>query len=124
MIGYVTVGVNDLEQTAKFYDSVFEGIGAKRLFTAPTFVGWYVQEGEPMFSIVKPYDGNVATVGNGVMIAFVVESEDKVKELHARAIGLGAKNEGDPGMREGGYYCAYFRDPEGNKLNFHCPPNG
>ena len=124
MIGYVTVGSNNLEETAKFYDALFEGIGAKRLFTAATFVGWYVNEGEPMFSIVKPHDGNEATVGNGVMIAFMVNSEEKVKSLHARAMELGAKNEGDPGMRSGGYYCAYFRDTEGNKLNFHCPPKG
>ena len=124
MIGYVTVGVNNLEETGKFYDAVFEGLGANRLFTAPTFIGWFVEEGLPMFSIVKPYNGEPATVGNGVMIALAVDSEEKVKELHARAIELGAENEGDPGMREGGYYCAYFRDPEGNKLNFHCPPQG
>lgn len=122
MIGYITLGTNNLEETAEFYDSLFESLGARRLFTAPTFVGWCLKEDSPMFSIVKPYDGNLATVGNGVMIALEADSKEKVDELHAKAIALGACNEGDPGMRDGGYYCAYFRDPEGNKINFHCMP--
>lgn len=120
MIGYITLGSNNIPEATKFYDALFQAIGAKRVFTYETFMAWSLDRNTPMFSIVKPFDGNNASVGNGVMIALNASSPEQVQTLHAKAIELGATNEGDPGMREGGYYCAYFRDLDGNKLNFHC----
>lgn len=71
-----------------------------------------------MFSVIKPYDGNPATVGNGTMIALAADSTKQVDALHAKALLLGADDEGAPGMRQSGFYCAYARDLDGNKLNF------
>ncbi len=122
MIGYVTLGSNDIEESAKFYDSLLQELGASRIFSAETFVAWSVGGKPPMLSIVKPFDGNPGTVGNGVMIALEAKSHEQVDSFHAKAIELGAVNEGDPGMREGGFYCGYFRDLDGNKLNFYCAP--
>jgi predicted lactoylglutathione lyase len=120
MIGYVTVGTNDLAKAADFYDELLAGIGAKRFMEMETFIAWSNDPSAAGFSITKPFDGNPASVGNGVMIALMVESTDKVDALHAKAIELGATDEGAPGARSDDFYAGYFRDLDGNKLNFFC----
>ena len=85
-----------------------------------TFVAWAVAPDKPAFSVCRPYDGNAATIGNGTMIAFTVDSTDKVDSIHARAMALGATDEGAPGKRMDGFYAGYFRDLDGNKLNVFC----
>jgi len=121
MIGYVTIGTNDLERGAKFYDELLAEIGAKRFMEEERFIAWSVAAGEPGFAITKPFDGNNATVGNGVMVALAVETPQQVDTLYAKAIELGATDEGPSGPRgESGFYAGYFRDLDGNKLNFFC----
>lgn len=120
MIGYVTVGTNDLEKAAKFYDELFEDMGAKRFMEMESFIAWATEPSAPGFSITKPFDGNPASVGNGVMIAFAVDSIDKVDALYAKALELGGTDEGAPGARSDNFYAGYFRDLDGNKLNFFC----
>ena len=122
MIGYVTLGSKDVKTAALFYDELFNLLGADRIYDAGGYVAWAIGNSAPMFSITEPYDKQPATVGNGTMIALQANSQKQVDQLHATALALGAENEGDPGIRSGGYYCAYFRDLDGNKLNFHCPP--
>ena len=117
MIGYVTFGTNDLARAAGFYDDLLAVIGAKRLMDMGTFIAWGTQMGSPMVALTKPFDGNAATVGNGVMVALQVDSKDKVNALHAKALALGGKDEGPAGPRGDGFYAGYFRDLDGNKLN-------
>ncbi len=121
MIGYVTVGTNDLERAVAFYDALFAELGASRFMEHEgVFVAWAVSPDQPGLSVTKPWDGQPATVGNGCMTALVVDSTDKVDRVYARAIELGAQCEGPAGPREGGFYAGYFRDLDGNKLNvFH-----
>lgn len=117
MIGYVTLGTNDIERGAAFYDQLLEVIGATRFMESETFIAWAVDPERPALSITKPFDGASATVGNGVMIALAVDTTEKVDALHAKALELGAQDEGAPGPRgDGGFYGAYFRDLDGNKL--------
>jgi len=121
MIGYVTIGTNDLERGAKFYDELLAEIGAKRFMEEERFIAWSVAPGEPGLAITKPFDGNTATVGNGIMVALAVETPQQVDALYAKAIELGATDEGPSGPRgESGFYAGYFRDLDGNKLNFFC----
>ena len=117
MVGYVTVGTNDIARAAKFYDALLEPRGAKRLMDLDTFIVWGTSLTEPCLAVTKPFDGNPATVGNGVMVALQAESEEAVKAIHARALELGAQDEGAPGPRGDGFYAGYFRDLDGNKLN-------
>jgi predicted lactoylglutathione lyase len=117
LVGYVTLGTNHLAQAAQFYDSLLESIGAKRLMELETFILWGTSLNEACLAITKPFDGNPATVGNGVMVALLVESQDAVKALHRKALELGAQDEGAPGPRGDGFYAGYFRDLDGNKLN-------
>ena len=117
MIGYVTLGTNDFARAAKFYDALFAEVGAKRAMEMDTFIAWAKTPNAPMLSIIKPYDKKPATVGNGVMIALAVDSPATVQKLYAKALELGGKDEGAPGDRGGGFYAAYFRDLDGNKLN-------
>ena len=120
MIGYTTLGSNDLLKAKAFYGPILELFGAKQVFDSDAFLAWNNGAGSPMFAVMKPYNKEQATAGNGTMIALLSSSPEEVDKLHAKALALGAVNEGDPGPRKGGYYCAYFRDLDGNKLNFYC----
>ena len=119
MIGYITLGTNDLQNSAEFYDKLFDLMDAKRTFTQADFIVWGKNDGSAMFSIHIPHDKQQASVGNGVMIALKTESTAQVDNIYKKAIELGAINEGEPGYRMDGFYAAYFRDLEGNKLNVH-----
>jgi len=120
MIGYVTLGTNRYEDAAKFYDALFGVIGASRVLESDTFIAWGTSMQAPAVSIAKPFDGQPATVGNGVMVALVVDSPEKVSEVHAKALELGGADEGAPGLRGEQFYAGYFRDLDGNKLNAFC----
>lgn len=117
MIGYVTVGTNNLERAAAFYDALFAEIGAKRWMESDQFIAWAVAKDKPSFGIIKPHDKRPATWGNGTMVALVVDSKDKVDRIYKKAIELGAMDEGAAGPRGDGFYAGYFRDLDGNKLN-------
>ena len=117
MVGYVTLGTNDPERGRKFYDALLELLGAKRIMEIESFVLWGTALTEPGLALTKPYDGDPASVGNGVMVALRAPSKQVVDALHARALELGGQDEGAPGSRGDGFYAAYFRDLDGNKLN-------
>jgi len=118
MIGYVTLGTNDLARATAFYDQIFAAMGGKRVWESERGVAWGTGMQAPSVGVMKPFDGRPATVGNGTMVALAVGDRDEVDRLHALAIGLGATDEGKPGERFPGFYAAYFRDLDGNKLNF------
>jgi predicted lactoylglutathione lyase len=120
MIGYVTFGTNDIKRSAAFYDKLLAEIGAKRMMEQETFIVWGSSPSQAALSVTKPFDGNPATVGNGVMVALAVKEPAQVDKLHKKAMELGAKDEGAAGPRGEGFYAAYFRDPDGNKLNVFC----
>ena len=122
MIGYLIFGSNDIEASNAFYTPLLDMLGAKKIVGSDTSLGWSFGEGMPIFLIRKPSDDNEASNGNGTMLALNASSTENVDKLHQKALDLGGENEGDPGVRSGGFYCAYFRDPDGNKLNFHCKP--
>lgn len=118
MIGYVTVGTNDLERAAKFYDAIAEEMGVARMMNFETFIAWGKPDGPAGIAATKPFDGNTATVGNGTMVALEAKDKDQVHRLHEIALANGGSDEGAPGPRGNeGFYAAYFRDPDGNKLN-------
>ncbi len=121
MIGYVTLGTNDIEKSATFYDALLGEIGAGRMMEDDTFIAWNTGPQAPAISVIKPHDGNAATVGNGVMVAIAVDGPGQVDQLHAKALALGGADEGAPGKRgDSGFYAGYFRDLDGNKLNVFC----
>ena len=117
MIGYVTLGTNDVQRAAKFYDALLGSIGATRMMENDHFIAWSAPGGGPALSVIKPFDQKPATVGNGVMIALAMDSKAKVDAFYKKAIELGGKDEGAPGPRGANFYAGYFRDLDGNKLN-------
>ena len=119
MIGYVTVGTNDLETSKQFYDNLFEELGARSFFANERIVFWTVKDGASSFAIAKPYDEKEASVGNGNMVAIHVDSREQVDAIYAKAMELGATDEGPPGERIPTFYGAYIRDLDGNKLVFY-----
>jgi predicted lactoylglutathione lyase len=121
MIGYVTLGSNDLEKSRAFYDALMPVIGASRIMEfGDNFTMYGTSLGRPGLAVCRPYDGNSASAGNGNMAAIACDSRDKVDALYAKALELGGTDEGPPGVRgdEGpqAFYGAYFRDLDGNKL--------
>lgn len=120
MISYVTLGTKDIHKAAKFYDALAEELGAKRMMGSEedNFIAWSRMDGSAGVGLTAPFDGNPATVGNGVMVALDAKSSEQVHKIYDLAMSLGGTDEGEPGPRGGGsFYCAYFRDPDGNKLN-------
>lgn len=120
MIGYVTLGTNDMQRAAAFYDALLSEVGAKRTMEFERGIVWGVAQDKPSLGIMKPFDGKAATIGNGVMVALVVDSRDKVDRVYKKALELGGKDEGPAGPRGEGFYAGYFRDLDGNKLDVFC----
>ena len=117
MIGYVTVGTNDLERAAKFYDALAAELETPRMMEIETFIAWGIADGPAGIAVTKPHNGEPATVGNGVMVAFEAHDAAQVDKLYQIALDNGGSDEGAPGPRGDGFYAGYFRDPDGNKCN-------
>ena len=121
MIGYVTVGTNDLPRAARFYDAIAAELDTSRMMDFETFVAWGTPGGAAGIAATKPFDGKSASIGNGVMVALAAKDRAQVAKLHEIALAHGGEDEGKPGPRgDDGFYAAYFRDPDGNKLNAFC----
>ena len=122
MIGYITLGTNDIDKAAEFYEALLGEIGAKRVVNEDHLKMWSVARGQPMLGVIKPHDGKQATFGNGTMSALLLDSPETVSKMHAKALELGATDEGAPGPRGAGQlFFGYFRDQEGHKLAFYAP---
>lgn len=124
MIGYMVLGTNDLPRAKSFYDSLLAEMDVACLMEfGGRGYGWAASMDKPMLCIMKPYDGNPATVGNGVMAGIAAASKGQVDRIHSKALELGGTDEGSPGFRDvggEGFYAAYFRDLDGNKLDVFC----
>lgn len=122
MLGYATMGTNDLERAAKFYDAIAAITGAERMFQTERVVTWGTPDKGALIGVITPLDEKPATGGNGTMFGLPVEREDQVNAIYDHALANGGKDEGPPGDRGNGFYAAYFRDPDGNKLVAYIPP--
>ncbi len=121
MLGYVTLGTNDLEKAAKFYDAIAGEMGVGRTMEFDHFIAWGEMGGASSIQATKPADGQAASVGNGVMVGLEARDTDQVQRIYDIALANGGSDEGAPGPRgEDGFYAGYFRDPDGNKLNAFC----
>lgn len=116
MISYATVGTNNVEKSLPFYTELLGTQGVTKLFDHPRGGALFAKDGKLVLGVLSPYDKNPATVGNGSMIALDLPSREAVDAFYAKAIALGATDEGAPGERGPGFYMAYFRDLEGNKF--------
>jgi len=118
-IGYVTIGAQDVEAALPFFDAALGAIGMERGELSGGWAFYGPRGGPPCVGICKPHDGQPARAGNGIMIAFRAENQDKVRAAHAAALAGGGSDEGPPGFRppeSTEFYGAYFRDPVGNKF--------
>jgi len=121
-LAHVTFGTNDLAKAATFYDGIIAEYGGARMFAHDTAIGWSFPDGGPSIGVCKPFDGQPANRGNGTMFATMAKDEDQVRRIHTAALANGGSCEGLPGLRPNGFYAAYFRDPDGNKMNAFCVP--
>lgn len=125
MLGYITVGANDVPRSGRFYAAILTPLGYARKdaadgveFTAPDDIG-----GRVAVYVKMPHDGKAATVGNGSMTAFRAGTHAMVRSLHAAGLDAGGTDEGAPGFRDAygeHFYVGYLRDPLGNKVAIFC----
>jgi catechol 2,3-dioxygenase-like lactoylglutathione lyase family enzyme len=118
MIGYVTIGTADMEKAKAFYNALLADIGGSIVMDMGNFVAFGNEPGSPLLAICKPFNEEAANPGNGNMVAMAPGSTELCASLHAKALSLGGSDEGAPGTRGDGFYGAYFRDPDGNKMCF------
>ncbi len=120
MIGYVTIGVANLDNAKQFYTSLFADKDAQVLIDAGRIAFIGNDPTAPMLAVCEPYDGNECASGNGNMVSFPADNKEAVSTMYEKAISLGATDEGEPGQRvPDRFYGAYVRDPDGNKLCFY-----
>jgi len=118
MIGYTTIGVSDMDRAEAFYGALLGEIGAEQLFGMDRIKFYGTSMDAAMLAICIPYDEQSPNCGNGNMIAIPGGSREGVDKLYAKAMELGASDEGEPGERMPTFYGGYVRDPDGNKLCF------
>ena len=125
VFSFVMVGSNDFKKSSKFYDVILKPLKLKKIVTTERYIGYgsLNEPNEVKFYITKPQNGELATYGNGTMIAFLAETRNAVNKFHEIALENGAINEGLPGIREDGNYYAYVRDLDGNKITAKCGSN-
>jgi len=120
-LNYVMLGSNDVAKARVFYDAVFPIIGGKVIAEYMPHAFCYAMRGGGRVWVATPYNKEVAAPGNGNMVGLLCDSTDEVQAAHAKALSMGATNEGDPGERPmygPDFYGAYVRDPDGNKMSF------
>ncbi|CAA0088189.1 Uncharacterised protein [Halioglobus japonicus] len=118
MIAYTTIGTADIEKAKAFYLAVLEDIGGTVMMDLGRLAALGTPDGGAMLAVCTPYNGEAANPGNGNMVSIAAGSKELVDKLHAKALALGATDEGAPGQRMDGFYGAYFRDLDGNKICF------
>ncbi|MEM7364276.1 MAG: VOC family protein [Pseudomonadota bacterium] len=118
MLGYITIGVKDMDKGKAFWGKLLEPLEYKAVADMGRMALYSCGRDKPMLGVCTPYDGNEATSGNGTMLAFTVGSREQVNDLYAKALELGGTDEGEPGERGPTFYGGYFRDPDGNKAVF------
>ena len=119
MLGYTTIGVTDMAAAEAFYGDLLGEIGCAQLFGQDR-IKFYGNGQGAMLAICIPYDEQAPHQGNGNMIAIDAGNRETVDKLYAKAISIGASDEGEPGERVPGvFYGAYVRDPDGNKMCFY-----
>ncbi|MEJ6395374.1 VOC family protein [Gymnodinialimonas sp. 2305UL16-5] len=116
MIGYVTLGTNDLDRSARFFDAFLAEFGATRAYTLDRMIAWSVAPDKPLLVATLPSDGAPANPGNGTMVALICESTEHVTRAHQRALALGGEDAGAPAAFGPEFFGGYVRDPDGNKL--------
>ncbi|EOH9076334.1 MULTISPECIES: VOC family protein [Pseudomonadaceae] len=122
MIAYTMVGTTDLNRSARFYEPIFSAMGLEISWRDERSVAWGVPGNRtPTFHACLPYNQEEARPGNGTMTALLTESPALIGRLFELALENGGTDEGSPGPRPEygtGFYAAYVRDPDGNKLAF------
>ena len=116
MFHHVSLGSNDLDRSAAFYDPVLAAIGYRQIKRSGRVLAYGINE--VTFTLERPIDGNSATVGNGSHVAFLAGDRAMVDDFHRIALAQGGRDEGAPGLRDydPNYYAAFVRDPDGNKI--------
>jgi catechol 2,3-dioxygenase-like lactoylglutathione lyase family enzyme len=123
LLYHVSVGVRDMPKARGFYETTMAAIGCRLLHQVkdeegkPTALGW----GRlfPELWINVPLDGREEMPSNGAHVALFAADKAAVDLFHSVALSVGGSDDGAPGYRreyQPGYYAAFVRDPDGNKL--------
>ena len=118
MLAYTTIGTADIEKAKAFYLAVLEDMDVSVVMDTGRLAALGAPGGGAMLAVCIPYNEEGPSPGNGNMVSIAPGSKELVDKLHAKALELGATDDGAPGDRMDGFYGAYFRDADGNKVCF------
>jgi catechol 2,3-dioxygenase-like lactoylglutathione lyase family enzyme len=123
LLAYAMIGVNDFAKAMALYTPVMDVLGATKIDAYSTDTRtWFGRDGAGLLAIGNPGNGEAASAGNGTMFALAAADTAMVDAAYAKALELGASDEGAPGLRGGAMYFAYFRDFDGNKVAIFVRP--
>jgi catechol 2,3-dioxygenase-like lactoylglutathione lyase family enzyme len=117
MIDHVSIAVRDLAGSARFYAEVLATLGYEKLADRPATIGFGKKY--PEFWLNERRSMTPVDADTGMHICLRASSVEAVQAFHAAALKAGGTSDGAPGPRSGqigGYYAAFIRDPEGNKI--------
>jgi len=125
MFSHIAVGVSDLNRASDFYDAILLPLGLQQRQVTPDggpAARCWIVPGQtlPRFYAYAPFNRQAPSAGNGSMVAFLAPDAHAVRRAHAAGLAAGGTDEGAPGPRPhygDGYYGAYLRDPDGNKIH-------
>ncbi|MEM0990836.1 MAG: VOC family protein [Pseudomonadota bacterium] len=120
-LNYVMLGSNDVPRARVFFDAVLPIIGGQVIAAYMPDAFCYQLRGGGRLWVATPFNEEAASPGNGTMLGLACETRAEVQAAHAAALARGGVNEGDPGARPRygpGFYGAYVRDLDGNKMSF------
>lgn len=121
LVSHVSVGVNDVSRAGLFYDAALAPLGVRRVLEHGVGIGY--GRTFPEFWVARPHDGKHAGAGNGAHVCFNAPDVEAVVAFHAQGLAAGGFDDGAPGPRPEyapGYYAAFLRDPDGNKVEAMC----
>ncbi|TAJ64161.1 VOC family protein [Brevundimonas sp.] len=121
LVSHVSVGVSDLARAGAFYDAALAPLGVRRVMEHPMGIAW--GRSFPEFWASRPHDRAPPSAGNGVHVCFNAPDQAAVAAFHAAGVAAGGRDDGPPGLRPDyapGYYAAFLRDPDGNKVEALC----
>ena len=123
MLLYTTLGTDDIARATAFWGPIMASLGHASLGDlGEGWAGWGKDyDGGFGFYLCPPFDGQPASAGNGLTLAFPARDAAHVRALHALALAHGGTDEGAPGTRDyysPDFYVAYARSPDGHKVAF------
>jgi catechol 2,3-dioxygenase-like lactoylglutathione lyase family enzyme len=127
MLHHVSLGAQNIEEVARFYDAVLTPLGYVRVWSdlrpgeGRQAVGYGIEVSGDELAIKQV--NAVVPDAPGFHLAFTAAKRSAVVAFHEAALATAGRDNGAPGLRPGygeNYFAAFVIDPEGHRLEAVC----